>query len=215
MTGVQTCALPIFFCRITSYINNLHPTTHKNLYGIIEKIIAASIPLWNSTLAPLVHLWYHKHRPKSANIKYAFQGRKLVKDITPDERDMIFRVPYYDVEYDLDPESAPDTEGPQRLEGEEDPWSESYWNRRDQWIEDTRKVVLPEPGVFQPLEEPPLFDLRKDFSANGLQIIVKLANIELTPEKPEYEGGTWHVEGQLVGFFFSDLILSGHVLSRY
>jgi hypothetical protein len=26
---------------------------------------------------------------------------------------------------------------------------------------------------------------------------VKLANIELTPEKPEYEGGAWHVEGQL------------------
>ena len=65
-----------------------------------------------------------------------------------------------------------------------------------------RKVVLPEPGVFRPLEESPLFDLRKDFSANGLQIIVKLANIELTPEKPEYEGGTWHVEGQLVGFLF-------------
>ena len=61
--------------------------------------------------------------------------------------------------------------------------------------------MLPEPGVFQPLEEPPLFDLRKEFAANGLQIIVKLANIELTPEKPEYEGGTWHVEGQLVGFF--------------
>jgi hypothetical protein len=29
-------------------------------------------------------------------------------------------------------------------------------------------------------------------------VIVKLANIELTPEKPEYEGGSWHIEGQLV-----------------
>jgi hypothetical protein len=26
---------------------------------------------------------------------------------------------------------------------------------------------------------------------------VKLANIHLTPEKPSYDGGTWHVEGQL------------------
>ena len=26
---------------------------------------------------------------------------------------------------------------------------------------------------------------------------LRLANIELTPESPEYEGGTWHVEGQL------------------
>lgn len=183
--------------RITSYINNLHPQTHKNLYGIIENIITASIPLWNSTLAPLVDLWYHKHQPKSVNIEYMFKDGKPAKEITPDKREVIFRIPYYDVDYDPDPEYGPKTEGPQRLEGEDDGWSESYWNRRNQWIEDTRKVVLPEPGVFRPLEEPPLFDLRKEFAATGLQIIVKLANIELTPEKPEYQGGNWHVEGQL------------------
>jgi hypothetical protein len=28
-----------------------------------------------------------------------------------------------------------------------------------------------------------------------LQVIVKLANIVLTPEKPTYPGGSWHVEG--------------------
>jgi hypothetical protein len=26
-------------------------------------------------------------------------------------------------------------------------------------------------------------------------VIVKLANIILTPEKPQYKGGVWHVEG--------------------
>lgn len=40
-------------------------------------------------------------------------------------------------------------------------------------------------------------NLRKDWAQQGLQIIVKLANIHLTPEKPEYEGGSWHIEGQL------------------
>jgi hypothetical protein len=43
-----------------------------------------------------------------------------------------------------------------------------------------------------------MVDLKKYFGERGLQIIVKLANIHLTPEKPEYKGGTWHVEGQLV-----------------
>lgn len=57
--------------------------------------------------------------------------------------------------------------------------------------------MLPEPKDFWPLEEPPLFNLRKKFSKRGLQVIVKLANIELMPEKPLYSGGTWHVEGQL------------------
>jgi hypothetical protein len=30
-----------------------------------------------------------------------------------------------------------------------------------------------------------------------LQVIVKLANIHLTPDKPDYDGGSWHIEGQL------------------
>lgn len=38
------------------------------------------------------------------------------------------------------------------------------------------------------------FDLR-DF--DKLKVIVKMANIELTPEKPSYKGGSWHVEGTI------------------
>lgn len=40
-------------------------------------------------------------------------------------------------------------------------------------------------------------DLKSENAHRGLQVIVKLANIELTPEKPEYEGGSWHVERAL------------------
>lgn len=35
--------------RLTSYINNLHPT-HESLYHDIEKLISLSIPLWNDCL---------------------------------------------------------------------------------------------------------------------------------------------------------------------
>ena len=35
---------------ITTYINNLHPRKHANLYAIIEEFIAKSIPLWNRSL---------------------------------------------------------------------------------------------------------------------------------------------------------------------
>lgn len=38
-------------------------------------------------------------------------------------------------------------------------------------------------------------DLSKDFST--LKVIVKMANIELTPENPRYNGGSWHVEGTI------------------
>ena len=56
-----------------------------------------------------------------------------------------------------------------------------------------------EPGT-ENLEPEMTVDLKRDYGNRGLQIIVKLANIELTPEKPNYEGGTWHVEGQLVSY---------------
>ena len=52
---------------------------------------------------------------------------------------------------------------------------------------------MPLPKAFTP--PPPLmpFDLKN--LDRPLQVIVKLANIELTPENPTYEGGAWHVEG--------------------
>ena len=39
-------------------------------------------------------------------------------------------------------------------------------------------------------------DISRDFP-DGLQVIFKLANIHLTPEKPRYDGSAWHVEGAL------------------
>ena len=36
---------------------------------------------------------------------------------------------------------------------------------------------------------------RISLKGRTLQVIVRLANIMLTPERPEYPGGKWHVEG--------------------
>lgn len=46
-------------------------------------------------------------------------------------------------------------------------------------------------GVFHP----PTVSERVTLAGRKLQVIVKLANIELTPDKPTYRGGSWHVEG--------------------
>ena len=67
---------------------------------------------------------------------------------------------------------------------------------------DDEHIEQPEPKIFEPPIEPdPTIDLKEDYAKSGLQVIVKLANIHLTPENPSYEGGSWHVEGQLVSFF--------------
>ncbi|KAL4898354.1 hypothetical protein BDV59DRAFT_166696 [Aspergillus ambiguus] len=148
-------------CKISSYINNLHPLKHKSLYDAIEKILSQTIPLWDRALT------------------CSWNGIRE-------------RIPYHEVEYleHPDPEPIP-------AEGEED--DDDFYERRDAW-EGSRPIKKPEPGEF----EPPVLGyrgeqiiLRERFNEDGLQVIVKLANIELTPENPQYEGGSWHIEGQL------------------
>jgi hypothetical protein len=59
-----------------------------------------------------------------------------------------------------------------------------------------RSPVPPDAPAFTP---PAQLDdsARVDLRARRLQVIVKLATIHLTPDKPAYPGGTWHVEGMM------------------
>jgi hypothetical protein len=61
-----------------------------------------------------------------------------------------------------------------------------------------RKPKLPEP-TFEDVDYEPASGERlfERFRESGLQVIVKIASIELTPEKPYFHPGSWHVEGQL------------------
>ncbi|CAI7576606.1 unnamed protein product [Penicillium glandicola] len=162
-------------CKIVSYINNIHPVEHKGLYTVVEKIIAQTIPLWNKSLSEV-----DGNRIVYESVEYGDHTEpeptwpeKKNKDANKEDGDEV------------------DTED----SGDEDD-EEEFWERKWQW-EITRPLVLPEPKEFKVLEDHQIVDLRKQFPETKLQVIVKLANIELTPDKPEYEGGSWHIEGQL------------------
>jgi hypothetical protein len=97
-------------------------------------------------------------------------------------------------------EDVSETEGPQQADDEDD---DDFMERRSEWVEENGRLILPDVKLpFRPLREPKKLSLRERFGKHGLQVIVKLANIELTPEKPEYQGGVWHVEGQMVSVAF-------------
>ncbi|TFK66457.1 hypothetical protein BDN72DRAFT_145415 [Pluteus cervinus] len=153
--------------RITSYINNLHPQRHPKLYHVIEDILTRILPLWNITLTPL------KAR-SSGSRRIPFKSPNF---IDPTEEDP-----------------------PQEEDEDEDEYDERIF----EWTRSHRTLFQPEPGQFEPssvasdeLKPEQMVDLKRDFGERGLQVIVKLANIHLTPDKPSYPGGTWHVEGQL------------------
>jgi hypothetical protein len=58
-----------------SYINNLHPKKDRSLYGVLEKLVAQTIPLWNITLSNLVnnnrriYASYVTYDPRSPDLK--------------------------------------------------------------------------------------------------------------------------------------------------
>ncbi|WP_093659192.1 DUF4246 domain-containing protein [Streptomyces wuyuanensis] len=70
-------------------------------------------------------------------------------------------------------------------------WEQAH----DDWWEN-RRPVIPDAPAFTPPELPDA-SARVDLRGRRLQVIVKLATIHLTPDKPEYSGGSWHVEGMM------------------
>lgn len=66
--------------------------------------------------------------------------------------------------------------------------------RHIKWKE-IRDPLLPEPLDFAPVIYQNEFgdSIRDRFKERGLQVYVKMASIELTPEKPVFPPGGWHV----------------------
>lgn len=62
---------------------------------------------------------------------------------------------------------------------------------------DTRVPLYPEPLPFKEIDFAPEESIRTTYKQDGLQVIVKMASIELTPEKPEFPAGGWHVSANL------------------
>ncbi|KAF9285145.1 hypothetical protein BGZ68_004130 [Mortierella alpina] len=106
--------------KIKSYINNLHPVEHREMYHVLEGIFERFLPMFEEVLG---------------EISYIDDASRYRLSL---------------------PANFP--------------------------------IEIPD---FKPREET-IFDLK---TRSPLQIIVKLANIELTPESPIYESGAWHVEG--------------------
>lgn len=60
-----------------------------------------------------------------------------------------------------------------------------------------REAKLPDPLPYVPVDYAPKQSLREKFKEKGLQVIVKMASIELTPEKSVFPAGSWHVSKPL------------------
>ncbi|KAJ7074554.1 hypothetical protein C8F01DRAFT_1100908 [Mycena amicta] len=80
----------------------------------------------------------------------------------------------------------PDEDCPSDVEDEE-AWYEEFLNRQTKDIPQANEYSGQLEDRFKPVS----------LRGRNIQCIIKLANIHLTPENPEYNGGSWHVEGMV------------------
>ncbi|OAJ45428.1 hypothetical protein BDEG_28568 [Batrachochytrium dendrobatidis JEL423] len=128
---------------INSYINNLNPIWHRDMYKCIAKIFKCFVPMFENlfrTMDPMFKYIDIRNRTKG----YESSSQSDHDDMEPDTRVI-------------------------------------------------RPVYVPTlPEHFQSK-----YESAKPVSLRGrnLQVTVKLTNIQLTPSKPKYDEGNWHIEG--------------------
>jgi len=167
--------------RCLSYINNLHPDLTRpsgQLYDLLEQTLASFVPMFEATLAES-------------------QGTGIRKEFRNGSRD-----PFW-LDESWDPPEVQDW--PAEVVATEDmdveyltTDGEHDWDKAEDRLEEARQEYWKENRTWVPIEVQkfePEETARLSLKKRRLQVIVKLATIHLTPDKPEYEGGTWHVEG--------------------
>ena len=153
--------------KIESYINNLHPIKHKKLYGVLERIFESFVPMFNKVLTDLIN----------------FTNKKTKIEVDADWYESM-----EEYRKRTNPKSKFVNDEGNKNEVEDDGRDED--DEYDDYYEH-KEIKLPEVKSFKP----PKIDRFVDLNDRSLQVIVKLANIELSPENPKYPGGSWHVEG--------------------
>ncbi|KAF3904402.1 hypothetical protein ABW21_db0203717 [Orbilia brochopaga] len=223
----QFCWLPSEFevdidgkVKIASYINNLTgPGQRELFYPILEKIFEKFVPLFNHVLADLRAGKHELKRVESpdgytedsAEIKWIraedhaeewnnllgefqsggpltvnFADRAVRIELDEDESD----VEYADAQFEL-------------LEDEKEKWENQWWGNYKGYEQQEREFKgapyqIRELGtVGEDIWMPSKITDDIKLEGKTAKVIVKLANIILTPDDPEYEGGHWHVEAMM------------------
>ncbi|KAG5744564.1 hypothetical protein H9Q69_011576 [Fusarium xylarioides] len=168
--------------KLTSYVNNLHPK-HSDIYETVEKLIERALPAWDHSVS-FVRDWdivsagrtkARFPRPENPDDDNEANWTPKIDDWTPDDAG---EVEYEDVIRDADGDLLYDTR------------KKAVW-------EEIREPIQPEAPEFAAWDYgvKPGMSLRERF--RDLQVIVKMASIELTSDKPTFPAGGWHVEGQM------------------
>jgi hypothetical protein len=147
------------------YINNIHPQKHAALESVIPKLLGRAVSLWEHVLSDM------------RRSLLPFRTKSKVRDSPPA---CIF-ADGWETDEDLDAELDAEHDA------EHDADRDVRLSKRDLKLPVARKKYT---GDLNEMKTPAV-----SLKGTTIQCIIKLANIVLTPEKPEYPGDKWHIEG--------------------
>jgi len=151
----------------SAYINNIHPTWHKELYSVIPEILQCALPMFERVLSDAI-------RPLLP-MRIATSGGRGWRD--EETADCI---------WGGGTPPGPESSSEHEFYSDEEGWFERRRHRFNFNTPDARESY---DGDLEVMKD------RISLKGRTLQVIVKLANIVLTPEKSYYPGGKWHIEG--------------------
>ena len=175
-------------CAFLSYINNLHPRKHNELYHVLEKILERFLPLFNNVLTDLATVPSHIStflytKPKSE----VFRAKERRHNPNMSHLRRFWMRPTIGSTVCVAVSEGGDVD-------DDDQENEDWHHEEFEAI----KILSPAFQIIPPFIPPSPSAQVVDLKGSRLQVIVKLANIILTPEKPEYNCGAWHIEGKLI-----------------
>ncbi|TVY13172.1 hypothetical protein LARI1_G009060 [Lachnellula arida] len=204
--------------KFTSYINNLHPNKYPDIYRTIEKLVERALPAWDQCLARAIN---YKEKTGAGRTTSRFSKPAEPDDETPENWNPSHPEPIKlvilqltkrkdgleslmsSVNREKKPDSS-DSQGSVDLEegsDESDESDDEYESKEEKIWHEIRRPVQLQPDPFENIADfyapNEKARLSEKFKNKGLQIIVKMASIELTPEKSDFPVGGWHVEGQM------------------
>lgn len=163
------------------YINNINPITDAKLYKVIPKVIECAVPMLEHVLSDLRRKLSPSRLEHDEGRCIWGAGGASDRPARPGHMDLLS---YYKPGYDPDEDSSTDEDGESHYQKAKN----KYWFDQTMYLPDAREEY-----------DSWLDDIKRTAYLRGarIQVIIKLFNIVLTPEKPKYHGGIWRVEGRV------------------
>ncbi|KZT68186.1 hypothetical protein DAEQUDRAFT_728235 [Daedalea quercina L-15889] len=166
------------------YINNVHPDDYAALEKVILKVLERAVPMFEWVLSDLA-------RERQLPTRMDLKGRKFLGCISEDGQELRPK----------DEETAAIEAEARALAGADYGQQYEYNLRLLQDWYGNQQQTWPD---SKPAYDGGLDEEKKTVSLRGktLQVIVKAANIVLTPGNPKYAGGKWHVKTIVSTFIY-------------